>query len=151
MVTKRFSTGWNVFQWMRRCSRWRWRQLRPPQAEGGPKLRITCSVYEDIKRTIGNRPAEQGGVLGGSRGDGVVTHFYFDESARQTGTTYSPNDQLLNRLFAEGWNPKGNQPARKPFIGCATPTICVTWMLAASSPLGPEGRQRSARTSPMQV
>jgi proteasome lid subunit RPN8/RPN11 len=74
-----------------------------------PPLRVPMarSVLEQIRRTIGSMPAEEGGALGGNRETGVVTHFYFDKSARRTGSTYSPNDKLLNKLFAEKWNPVG--------------------------------------------
>jgi proteasome lid subunit RPN8/RPN11 len=71
------------------------------------KLAMTRQVYRQIRREIGSRPAEQGGVLGGSRTDGVVRHFYFDCSAEHTRANYSPDHEFLNRLFAEKWNPAG--------------------------------------------
>jgi proteasome lid subunit RPN8/RPN11 len=72
-----------------------------------PKLAITASVLEEIRQTVGSQHAEQGGVLGGNRADGVVRHFHFDRFARRTGANYSPDHELLNRLFAEQWNPAG--------------------------------------------
>lgn len=72
-----------------------------------PGLTITESVLREIYLTIGSRPAESGGPIGGSRASGVVTHFHFDRSAAQTGSTYSPDYQLLNQLFADDWNPNG--------------------------------------------
>jgi hypothetical protein len=63
------------------------------------------SVVEEIRKTIGGKPAEQGGVLGGSRKDGVVRHFYFDETAARTGTTYSPDNITINKLLRDEWNP----------------------------------------------
>ncbi len=63
-------------------------------------LTITESVLREIYLTIGSRPAESGGPLGGSRVSGVVTHFHFDRSAARTGVTYSPDHQFLNQLFA---------------------------------------------------
>lgn len=75
------------------------RQLRP--------LRMKESVYRAIRSTIGQRHAEQGGPLGGNRETGEVTHFHFDESARRTGATYSPDVDVLNRLLSEEWNPAG--------------------------------------------
>lgn len=77
-----------------------------PQS-GRPVLCISGSVLEEISRQIGERSAEHGGVLGGSRKDGVVRHFYFDDSALRTGATYSPDHVTLNRLFKETWNPAG--------------------------------------------
>src|SRR5262249_45172427 len=70
-----------------------------------PRLQITRSVMEEIRKTIGGKPAEQGGVLGGSRKDGVVRHFYFDEGAARTGITYSPNVTTINKLLIEEGNP----------------------------------------------
>ena len=70
-------------------------------------LRITAPVLEEIRRQIGDRRAEHGGILGGSREDGVVRHFYFDGTARRTGGTYSPDHITVNRLFKDEWNPAG--------------------------------------------
>lgn len=70
-------------------------------------LKITESVLREIYLTIGSRPAESGGPLGGNRASGVVSHFHFDHSAAQTGVTYSPDYQFLNQLFENEWNPNG--------------------------------------------
>jgi len=70
-------------------------------------MRISLAVLEQIRRTVGSLPPEHGGVLGGRPESGVVTEFFFDRSARRSTVTYSPDDQLLNRLFTEDWNPKG--------------------------------------------
>jgi proteasome lid subunit RPN8/RPN11 len=70
-------------------------------------MRITLAVLEQIRRTVGRLAPEHGGVLGGDPDSGVVTEFYFDRSARRSTVTYSPDDQLLNRLFKREWNPRG--------------------------------------------
>lgn len=70
-------------------------------------LRITREVFKDIHSTIGSYPAEQGGVLGGNREDEIVKNFYYDQSARRTSMTYSPDSEFLNKLFKKQWNPKG--------------------------------------------
>ena len=70
-------------------------------------MRITLPVLEQIRNSIGSLPAEYGGVLGGRPESGVVTDFHFDRSAQRSKVTYTPDDQLLNRLFTEDWNPKG--------------------------------------------
>jgi hypothetical protein len=70
-------------------------------------MRISLAVLEQIRRTVGALPPEHGGVLGGCPDSGVVTEFFFDRSARRSSVTYSPDEQLLNRLFKEEWNPKG--------------------------------------------
>jgi hypothetical protein len=71
------------------------------------RLTIAASVLRDIRGTVGRLPAEQGGPLGGSRADGVVRAFHFDDTARQSGAAYSPDHERLNRLFAQEWNPAG--------------------------------------------
>ena len=73
----------------------------------GPILKMTEAVVREIYRTIGKRPAEFGGALGGDRETGLITHFQFDDAASRTGATYSPNTDFLNKLFADDWNPKG--------------------------------------------
>ena len=71
----------------------------------GP-LTITADVFAGIRATIGSMPPEQGGALGG-RYDGDITEFVFDETARRSGATYSPNHKFLNNLFEQEWNPRG--------------------------------------------
>lgn len=70
---------------------------------------IRDSVLRAIYRTIGARPAETGGMLGGDRSTGAVTKFYFDRSASRSGATYSPDCSTINRLLKERWNPLGIQ------------------------------------------
>jgi proteasome lid subunit RPN8/RPN11 len=84
----------------------RWRKSSS-QSHPDRKLRILEPVLREIERTIGSMPAEQGGALGGDRETGIVTHFHFDHSARQTGASYSPDHEFLNRLFKDEWNPAG--------------------------------------------
>jgi hypothetical protein len=83
--------------------------IDPVQASDTSKLCITFSVLERLRDTIGIRQPENGGVLGGSRSDGIVRLYYFDEFAARSGSTYSPNFRFLNRLFRERWNPAGIQ------------------------------------------
>lgn len=70
-------------------------------------LQMTQEVYDAIRIEIGNRRPEQGGMLGGDRDEGVIRCFHFDDSARRTGGTYTPDHVFLNRLLDEDWNPKG--------------------------------------------
>ncbi|MGH7118782.1 MAG: Mov34/MPN/PAD-1 family protein, partial [Acetobacteraceae bacterium] len=70
-------------------------------------LLLEWSVIHDIEETIGERHAECGGALGGSREDSVVRAFHFDRAADCTGTTYSPDTVSLGRLFHVEWNPRG--------------------------------------------
>ena len=69
-------------------------------------LVISKSIMREIEETIGSQRAEQGGPLGGDRLTGIVTNFHFDNSARRTSATYSPNIEVLNKLFADEWNPQ---------------------------------------------
>jgi hypothetical protein len=66
---------------------------------------VTDHVYDQLARTIGDMPAEQGGMLGGRRRTGTVTHFAFDGSAQRSSATYSPDRGTLNQLLRENWNP----------------------------------------------
>lgn len=71
------------------------------------RLRMTREIYDEIRRTIGLRPAENGGALGKSVDDDVIRYFQFDRTARKTGATYSPDHEALNRMFKSDWNPRG--------------------------------------------
>jgi proteasome lid subunit RPN8/RPN11 len=70
-------------------------------------LLMSWEVMLQIECCIGDVTAEHGGVLGGSRDDGIVQAFHFDGSARRSSATYSPDTASLKRLFAEDWNPRG--------------------------------------------
>jgi|SRR6266571_4947203 len=73
-----------------------------------PVLQMSGRVYESIKETIGSKPAETGGILGGSLQTWQVTHFFFDEGNRkQSGIAYSPNNPLLNHIIKTHWQPQG--------------------------------------------
>ena len=72
-----------------------------------PSPRITLSVYDEIRRTIGSVRAETGGMLGGSFDTNIVDHFHLDTTARMTGVTYSPNAKVLTKLLKEEWGPAG--------------------------------------------
>ena len=59
--------------------------------------------------SVGKLHAETGGMLGGDRTAGLVTHFHFDTSSRRSGVTYSPDYKLLTKLLTKEWNPNGVQ------------------------------------------
>jgi hypothetical protein len=71
------------------------------------KFTLTSDVYQHIMDSVGRLSAETGGVLGGRRTELLATAFHFERSSRNTAIAYTPNYSELNRLFAEGWNPKG--------------------------------------------
>jgi hypothetical protein len=54
------------------------------------KMSMTRSVVQSIKRELGGRPPEAGGMLGGSADDQCIPHFYFDHSARTSGSPTRP-------------------------------------------------------------
>jgi len=88
-------------------------------------LRVTRGVYDEIMRTVGSLTAERGGALGRPADDEVVRVFRFDDTARNTGVTYSPDDQTLNTVFREDWNPRGIRLAgfvHSHPAGCARPS-----------------------------
>jgi hypothetical protein len=70
------------------------------------ELLITRGVIDQIRLTIGCLVPETGGMLGGSTGAGIVTHYYFDGTADRTSSTYSPDVARVNRVLAE-WNATG--------------------------------------------
>lgn len=72
-------------------------------------LRLTKGVHDAILDSVGKLHAETGGMLGGDRATGVVTHFHFDTSSRRSGVTYSPDYKLLTKLLTKEWNPNGVQ------------------------------------------
>lgn len=68
---------------------------------------ITAEVYDQIKRTIGTRKPEQGGILGSS--DGIhIDHYYFDKTADRTSASYTMDAKALNEVIHE-WNDNGIQ------------------------------------------
>jgi hypothetical protein len=48
---------------------------------GPPPLKMSRSVLENIRQTVGTQHPETGGMLGGDPDLGVVTHFHFDDEA----------------------------------------------------------------------
>jgi proteasome lid subunit RPN8/RPN11 len=67
------------------------------------KFKITQSAFEEIKATIGNKPAESGGLLFGSRKDFIVTRFLFDKNSINTPSSYTFNTGYLNPIIKKWW------------------------------------------------
>lgn len=65
-------------------------------------MRITNSVYSQIKGTLGTLPAECGGILGAK--GGIITHFYFDHQG--TSDSYTPDIVQLEHIIAH-WSDIG--------------------------------------------
>jgi hypothetical protein len=70
-----------------------------------PVLVIEWNILETVIKTIGMRPAETGGPLGGV--NGAISHFSFDQTGQVSSVTYSPDVKKLNSLFKTEWNPVG--------------------------------------------
>lgn len=85
----------------------RYTRLSPRDLVGPETLFLADDVVTDIYATVGSKPAEQGGMLGGRRKAGTVTSYRFDDSARRTTATYSPDAGGLNELLRDEWNPNG--------------------------------------------
>jgi len=71
------------------------------------KVQILKSVYNDIRSTIGSRPAESGGLLFGNEEDMIVRAFVFDKNAKTTRSTYSFNTGYLNPEIKRIWKEQG--------------------------------------------
>lgn len=69
-------------------------------------LKLSKSVYLKILDTIGKNPPECGGVLG-TKGDGVVTEFYYDTTGKSTPTGYAPDVATINNMLINDWMPRG--------------------------------------------
>lgn len=63
---------------------------------------FTSEVYKEIRRTIGCRKPEQGGILGSSDGR-HIDYYYFDSSADRCAGSYTMNTKVLNEVIHE-WN-----------------------------------------------
>jgi len=62
------------------------------------RVEMSSAAFRKILDTIGTIQPEQGGVLGMDK-SGVITHFFHDQSARKTVTTYSPNTQVVQQVI----------------------------------------------------
>lgn len=78
-----------------------------PSAKPPERMSFTPEVYRAIRESIGRLAAEHGGMLGGNRRTGEITHFYLDTTAIRNGALYTPDAKLLTSLLEEEWNPKG--------------------------------------------
>lgn len=66
---------------------------------------ITEEVLSQIRKTIGSRIPETGGILGSSDGK-HIDYFYFDKTANVTGATYEPDCNELNPVIRR-WHEEG--------------------------------------------
>ena len=66
---------------------------------------ITEEVFSQVRKTIGSRIPETGGILGSSDGK-HIDYFYFDKTANVTGATYEPDCNELNPVIRK-WHEEG--------------------------------------------
>ena len=66
-------------------------------------LEMTREVYEDIRREVGSRPAESGGILLGSRDDYKVRRFIFDLHGSCSSGGYDPDVAFINAVIKAAW------------------------------------------------
>ena len=76
------------------------------------KVAFSPKAFEQIKKTIGSRPAESGGALFGKPEDlksaiPYITDFVFDNGASTTRVTYSINTKFLNPVIHDMWDNHG--------------------------------------------
>lgn len=86
------------------------------ESNGNPfyvvKVAFSPKAFEQIKKTIGSRPAESGGALFGKPEDlrspiPYITDFVFDNGANATRVTYSINTKFLNPVIHDKWDNHG--------------------------------------------
>ncbi|AGX88724.1 UBA/ThiF-type NAD/FAD-binding protein [Candidatus Symbiobacter mobilis CR] len=77
-----------------------------PATIAPPTMHITDSVLKEIYRRIGTHQPELGGMLGAAQDSDLVTHFFFDDSAKTNCASYSPNIANVNNKLRE-WNAIG--------------------------------------------
>ena len=68
------------------------------------KVYITRTVMMAIRNTVGQYPAETGGILGAST-DSVISHYYFDHSGISKENGYTPDVNAVNKILSEQWMP----------------------------------------------
>ena len=68
-----------------------------PLARHIATMRMTEEVLQKIKRTIGSRRAESGGMLLSSTGDYTIDDYVFDHMGDTNAAVYQPNVQFLNK------------------------------------------------------
>jgi hypothetical protein len=67
------------------------------------KMRFKRDVFEEIKRTVGIKRVETGGILLGDRNDYIVKKFIFDSKGSTSHAAYDPDINFLNKCIKEEW------------------------------------------------
>lgn len=67
---------------------------------------LTPQVLNEIRQTVGSRPAECGGILGADD-TGIITHYYFDKTGMSSENSYEPDVDAVNAILTNDWQPNG--------------------------------------------
>lgn len=70
-------------------------------------IKMSHKAFQKAMNSICSKPAESGGIWLGPVGTNDITDFYFDQGAKCTGSTYSPDYVTLNNKMKEEWLPAG--------------------------------------------
>lgn len=73
-----------------------------------PPVTITQAVLDEIIATIGHRPPEAGGLLGGNREAQTVTRYVFDRDAKTTCAEYNVDGAVASAISTE-WDKFGDK------------------------------------------
>ena len=71
----------------------------PPPFEQIRTMKMTQQVYDDIKRQIGSKPAESGGILLSESLDYSISTFVPDIASPHNSAIYQPNTKFLNSVL----------------------------------------------------
>ena len=73
---------------------------RPPPSDLIENMRMTRQVYQDIKNTIGSRPAESGGLLMSRTHDYTITCFVLDiAAAKNSSVSQNPMKNVSSERY----------------------------------------------------
>ena len=76
-------------------------------APARPDFIISKDVRRQIIRVLGHHKPERGGLLGGCRSSGAITHFWHDQTPRlANASTYEPDHVAANAVLRT-WNAQG--------------------------------------------
>lgn len=67
------------------------------------KISITQSALSDLIATVGTQKPETGGLLLGSRQDGIIREFVYDHWGGRSRTSYDPDPSKLNPILKKKW------------------------------------------------
>jgi hypothetical protein len=94
----------------------RFKTIEPGRHSAGePRLHVCVrrAAFEKLRRTVGSRPPERGGIFVGTN-PFLIEDFIFDRTSNPDGAVYYPNTKYLNGVLARDHEPHGRY-----FVGLA--------------------------------